>query len=221
MGLNKIDRQNLPFIKLTMLSSSFSKTLFHHGDKMRELCASMVSQLFFRALILIFVFHFGVVGGTIGAVGGALIAFKIKTNLLLHVVMGAASGADLSQKITRATFEQFLYSDHYDEDVCFLHLVDIVAGVFESKLLRDQDHVFLITKVASCEKLIKLPKIEMTTDDIFDASGNASCCSICLHDFEVADAAGIFPQCEHKFHPDCISQWLLNHNSCPVCRRSL
>ncbi|CAI9296404.1 unnamed protein product [Lactuca saligna] len=213
---------SLPSIKLTIVSSSLLKTpLIHYGDKMKELFTSMFSLIFFHALLLIFVFHFGVAGGIIGAVVGALIGFKDKTNLLQDVIMGATSGASLSQKITTATFQQLLYSDHDDEHDCFLHLVDIVASALESKLLRDEDHIFLINKVASCEKLIKLPKIEITKDDVFDAFGNATCCSICLQDFEVADAAGMFPQCEHKFHPECISQWLLNHNTCPVCRRSI
>ncbi|GKD32749.1 zinc finger, RING/FYVE/PHD-type containing protein [Tanacetum coccineum] len=162
-----------------------------------------------------------VVGGTIGAVGGALIGFKNKMNFLQNVIEGAVSGANLSHKITRLTFDQFLQSDHVDEHDYFLHLIDIVAGDLESKLLRDQDYVFLITKVASCEKLIKLPKIEISEHDLYEASGNATCCSICLQDFAVGDAAGIFPKCEHKFHPQCISQWLDTHNSCPICRRTI
>ncbi|GJX04231.1 zinc finger, RING/FYVE/PHD-type containing protein [Tanacetum coccineum] len=146
-----------------------------------------------------------VVGGTIGAVGGALIGFKNKMNFLQNVIEGAVSGANLSHKITRLTFDQFLQSDHVDEHDYFLHLIDIVAGDLESKLLRDQDYVFLITKVASCEKLIKLPKIEISEHDLYEASGNATCCSICLQDFAVGDAAGIFPKCEHKFHPQLLA----------------
>ncbi|KAL4575452.1 hypothetical protein LXL04_022296 [Taraxacum kok-saghyz] len=201
--------------------SSFLRTPFHYGEKMREVCTTMFSLVFFQVLLLIFGFQFGVFGGTIGALGGALIGFKNKKNFFQDVIVGAASGAVLSQKITTATFEQFLYSDHDDEHGCFLHLVDIVASALEPKLLRDENHIFLITKVASCEKLIKLPKIAIIKDHVFDASGNATCCSICLQDFEVEDAAAMFPKCEHKFHPECISQWLLAHNSCPVCRRSI
>lgn len=64
-----------------------------------------------------------VVGGTIGAVGGALIGFKNKMNFLQDVIEGAVSGAILSHKITRLTFDQFLQCDHVDEHDYFLHLV--------------------------------------------------------------------------------------------------
>lgn len=51
----------LPSIKLTIVSSSLLKTpLIHYGDKMKELFTSMFSLIFFHALLLIFVFHFGV-----------------------------------------------------------------------------------------------------------------------------------------------------------------
>lgn len=71
-----------------------------------------------------------VAGGIIGAVVGALIGFKDKTNLLQDVIMGATSGAALSQKITTATFQQLLYSDHDDEHGCFLHLVNFAFFLF-------------------------------------------------------------------------------------------
>ncbi|KAJ9553901.1 hypothetical protein OSB04_017946 [Centaurea solstitialis] len=208
-------------IKLGLFSFSSLKSVYDDsGEQIRELFSSIVSQLFFQALLLIFIFQFGVVGGTIGAIAGALMGLNNKMSFLQDVIMGAASGVDLSQKIIKAIFHLFLHSDD-DQHVCFLHLIDIVAGDLESKLLRDQDHIFLLTKVASCEKLVKLPKIEISKHDVFDSCGNATCCSICLQDFEVGNSAGIFPKCEHKFHPECISQWLLTHNSCPVCRRKL
>nr|XP_043614142.1 NEP1-interacting protein 1-like [Erigeron canadensis] len=208
-------------IKLSMLSSSSLQKGYHYGDKIRDLCTPIVSQVFIQGLLFIFIFQFGIVGGTIGAVGGALIGFKNKRSFVLDIIIGVASGAVLSYKIIRTCYDHFLHSDHVDEHECLLHLIDIVIGDLESKLLRDQDHIFLITKIASCEKLIKLPKIKVSNHDVFDASGNTTCCSICLQDFEVGNSAGIFPKCEHKFHPKCISQWLVTHNSCPVCRRTL
>ncbi|KVI05183.1 Zinc finger, RING/FYVE/PHD-type [Cynara cardunculus var. scolymus] len=207
--------------KLGLFSFSSLKSGYDdYGGSIRHLFSSILSQLFFQALLLIFIFHFGVVGGTIGAVAGALIGFKHKMSFLQDVMMGAASGVALSQKLITAIFD-YLRSDDHDQHLCFLHLIDIVAADVESKLLRDQDHIFLVSKVESCEKLVKLPKIEISKHDVFDSSGNATCCSICLQDFEVGNSAGIFPKCDHKFHPECISQWLRTHNSCPVCRRSL
>ncbi|KAI7754703.1 hypothetical protein M8C21_025585 [Ambrosia artemisiifolia] len=92
---------------------------------------------------------------------------------------------------------------------------------FEPKHLPDHDNMFLITKVGSGEKLIKLPKNKISNHNILDTSGNETCCSVCLQDFEVGNSAGTFPKCEHKFHPECIYQWLLTNNSCPVCRTTI
>ncbi|PWA80506.1 Zinc finger, RING/FYVE/PHD-type [Artemisia annua] len=146
---------------------------------MRELCASVLSQVFMQSLLMIFIFHFGVVGGTLGAAGGAIFGFKNKMKILKYFIAGAVTGVVWSYRITWATFDNFLQCDHEDERGFFLHLIDIVAG--ESNILQDQDHIFLITK-----------------------------------DFEVGDAAGVFPKCEHKYHPQCKSQWLTSHNSCPT-----
>ncbi|KAL8257905.1 hypothetical protein R6Q59_029946 [Mikania micrantha] len=207
-----------------MISSSFEKR-YHYVDCrfIKDLFTSIISHVFFNLILLVFIFHFGVVGGTIGAVGGALIGFKNKMNFLQDIILGAVSGVVLSHKITRVTFDHFMHSDQDDEhDLdCFLQLIDIVASDLESKLLRDKEHIFLITKDPSCEKLIKLKKIEISNHNVFDSSGNAICCSICLQDFEVGNSAGIFPKCEHKFHQECISQWLHTRNSCPVCRTTV
>ncbi|KAK1416461.1 hypothetical protein QVD17_32252 [Tagetes erecta] len=205
-----------------MISSSFNRRYHHVTGRLRELITSILSHVFFKLVLLIFIFYFGVVGGTIGAVGGALIGSKNKMNFLRDVIIGVVSGVVLSIKIISVTFDHFMHSDEDDEYDCFLHLMDIIAGDLELKLLRDQDHIFIITKVSSsCEKLIKLAKIEISKHNVVDSSGNATCCSICLQDFEIGNSAGIFPKCEHKFHPECISQWLLTHNSCPVCRTTI
>ncbi|PWA73723.1 Zinc finger, RING/FYVE/PHD-type [Artemisia annua] len=139
-----------------------------------------------------------VVGGTLGAAGGAIFGFKNKMNILKYFIAGAVTGAVWSYRITWATFDYFLQCDHEDERGFFLHL-----------------EVASCEKV-NCEKVIKLPKIEISNYNVCDASGNTTCCSICLQDFEVGDAAGVFPKCGHKYHPQCISQWLTSHNSCPA-----
>jgi len=43
-------------------------------------------------------------------------------------------------------------------------------------------------------------------------------CPICLKNFEQDDIVNNLP-CKHRFHSDCIKQWLQKTNSCPVCRR--
>jgi len=46
---------------------------------------------------------------------------------------------------------------------------------------------------------------------------NAKCCAICLSDFEGGDKLRVMP-CSHRFHKDCVDEWLKVNASCPSCR---
>ena len=43
-------------------------------------------------------------------------------------------------------------------------------------------------------------------------------CGICLEDNQKQYLINL-PGCSHQFHQDCISTWLLEHNTCPLCRK--
>jgi len=43
-------------------------------------------------------------------------------------------------------------------------------------------------------------------------------CSVCLECFADGESLIVLPDCKHKFHADCLSDWLEQNNSCPVCR---
>lgn len=45
-------------------------------------------------------------------------------------------------------------------------------------------------------------------------------CSVCQDDFNAGDSLVLLP-CGHKFHDACIKPWLVENNSCPVCRKPL
>lgn len=45
-------------------------------------------------------------------------------------------------------------------------------------------------------------------------------CCVCRDEFELG-AQGLMMPCEHIFHPQCITPWLKQHNSCPTCRYEL
>lgn len=44
-------------------------------------------------------------------------------------------------------------------------------------------------------------------------------CVICYDAFKKKDIR--FLPCSHKFHDECVSQWLVNHDKCPICRISI
>ncbi|XP_035836826.1 NEP1-interacting protein 2 isoform X5 [Helianthus annuus] len=94
---------------------------------MREVCCSIVSAVVFRLLFVFFIFEFGVVGATLGAIAGAVIGWSNKRNLMKGITIGAVSGTALSYKLIKAISDYF-HSDDADEPVFIVHLVKLIVG---------------------------------------------------------------------------------------------
>ncbi|KAJ9550866.1 hypothetical protein OSB04_014911 [Centaurea solstitialis] len=43
-------------------------------------------------------------------------------------------------------------------------------------------------------------------------------CVVCQVEFEKNERIGVL-QCRHRFHPECIKEWLLRKNVCPLCKK--
>ncbi|MFS7993942.1 putative glycine zipper domain-containing protein [Helianthus anomalus] len=94
---------------------------------MREACCSIVSTVVFRLLFVFFIFEFGVVGATLGAIAGAVIGWSNKRDLLKGIIIGAVSGTALSYKLIKA-ISNYFHSDDADEPVFIVHLVKLIVG---------------------------------------------------------------------------------------------
>ncbi|XP_074293690.1 putative RING-H2 finger protein ATL21A [Silene latifolia] len=53
---------------------------------------------------------------------------------------------------------------------------------------------------------------------LIKADNNA--CPICLSDYRPKETLKILPECLHRFHVECIDQWLSSKGVCPICRTS-
>jgi len=82
--------------------------------------------------------------------------------------------------------------------------------------LQINDYRYKSTPPASLQAIEQLPRITISQEHI-DKKDD---CPICKELFSLAETVLQIP-CAHRFHPDCIKEWLKIHNSCPLCRYEL
>ena len=91
-----------------------------------------------------------------------------------------------------------------------LHLfyTQTCADLEKSKFRKQQKHIesFPITKI--------------TSDFVDRAEGNEGLCQVCQCEYEEGEEMKTLP-CKHHFHPECIDQWLKDHPTCCICKRSV
>ncbi|CAD8170039.1 unnamed protein product [Paramecium pentaurelia] len=61
-------------------------------------------------------------------------------------------------------------------------------------------------------QILEIPEIQ--EQDVQEA------CSVCLIEYQKYCICRLTP-CHHIFHPDCLQQWILKHENCPLCRTPL
>ncbi|XP_066460863.1 E3 ubiquitin-protein ligase RNF126 [Eleutherodactylus coqui] len=69
---------------------------------------------------------------------------------------------------------------------------------------------------ADSEKIQALPTVQVTDEHV----GSGLECPVCKEDYTVGETVRQLP-CNHLFHNNCIIPWLEQHDTCPVCRKSL
>ena len=53
-------------------------------------------------------------------------------------------------------------------------------------------------------------------DNMLGPEGKAEC-TICIEELHKGDEVTVLP-CSHWFHGECVVLWLIEHNTCPICR---
>ena len=66
-------------------------------------------------------------------------------------------------------------------------------------------------KVGSNGKFCKLER---------KCSVNDAMCQVCLCNYDDGDEVITMP-CTHCFHSDCVSTWLKDHSTCPICKMEI
>ncbi|KAK3684330.1 hypothetical protein B0T22DRAFT_274688 [Podospora appendiculata] len=62
-------------------------------------------------------------------------------------------------------------------------------------------------------------QVKEVDEKMLGADVNARCV-ICVDDMAVGEKAAVLP-CNHFFHSECVTPWLKQHNTCPVCRKPI
>lgn len=71
---------------------------------------------------------------------------------------------------------------------------------------------------ASQAAIDKLAVRELT-EEMLGSDGTCKCV-VCVEDMVKGEKATVLP-CNHFFHSECVTPWLKEHNTCPVCRHSV
>ncbi|CAH8363056.1 unnamed protein product [Eruca vesicaria subsp. sativa] len=64
----------------------------------------------------------------------------------------------------------------------------------------------------------ELPVVELTSEELMERG--LVVCAICREELAANERLSELP-CSHCYHKDCISSWLTNRNTCPLCRHNV
>ena len=147
---------------------------------------------------------------------------KRKADILEHVITKPAKyhyarvGTDVTKKV--GTHESFAAIDdlaHDPDD-------EKVAAAFVSIDVEGPSTI-VPTDVSSSPIEVMIDGDMGVASDLqnsFSTSGEKMVCTICLESLEAGEEVSWSRnlECNHCYHKDCISMWLIKHNECPVCR---
>ncbi|KAJ6892835.1 hypothetical protein NC651_025905 [Populus alba x Populus x berolinensis] len=105
------------------------------------------------------------------------------------------------------------------------HLLDLERGeVTRSPQFEDQ-HPHDLERVEEARRrqlatisLLILHLTRVQSDDERIATSRNNGCVICLENFQEGEDCQAISLCKHVFHSGCLEEWLVQNQTCPLCR---
>ncbi|KAK9112721.1 hypothetical protein Scep_020240 [Stephania cephalantha] len=91
-----------------------------------------------------------------------------------------------------------------------------VDNMSYEELLALEERIGNVSTGLSEENILKKMKQRKFLSTRTDPSDVEPCC-ICQEEYSEAENLGVL-ECGHDFHANCIKQWLMQKNSCPICK---
>ncbi|XP_045805276.1 E3 ubiquitin-protein ligase RNF181 [Trifolium pratense] len=128
---------------------------------------------------------------------------------------------DMSVSLTSSSTPSPLLCPH-----CHTHFLELMDSPFSqndaestTSLFDFQDALLLLTPPSTKQRneiLIPIITVTQTLLTLLDPNG-VVLCAVCKEAIYVDEEAKQLP-CDHLYHNDCITPWLLLRSSCPLCR---
>jgi hypothetical protein len=105
-------------------------------------------------------------------------------------------------------------------------VADMLLGLMEEDMLqeamrqssegyRGDEPEQVDPEIRAAEILSKLPRTQWKPRHV---CSEAEECSLCLDNFKKGEDILTLP-CEHFFHENCLTPWLIKSNLCPMCKQ--
>ncbi|XP_078148116.1 NEP1-interacting protein 2-like [Carex rostrata] len=196
-----------------------------------------------RVIFAVLTCGIALVGSVVGIVIGFLMGLATECGIFRGAAIGAITGAVFCIEAVESSIN--IWNSGESAKDSLIYVMDIISSLLNGRIVWEKvypavqnavmsqmsmtispfgDNTDLFetggTKGISRNALDNIPKEKITTVNFTDAAGNNSC-SVCLQDFRVKQMVRILPSCQHTFHMQCIDGWLIEHGSCPLCRRDI
>ncbi|KAL6999291.1 RING-type E3 ubiquitin transferase [Sarracenia purpurea var. burkii] len=171
-------------------------------------------------------------GATVGVISGAIKGQTTEIGFLRGAVIGTIAGAITALQL----FESVILGEPFSKVALLISLMNgkvfmewvtpavlkayqwQISGVEES--FSESSDIFETNEIEGLaqDSIKRLPKCKFSLTKT-NGERHGINCIVCLEDFRSGELTRMLPSCEHRFHLQCIDEWLTRHSSCPVCRK--